>query len=119
MRFYNVSLAIIAAVLPVSWSLPAELAVRQFKVPTCAAEQCLVETPGLFDACAPSDLACLCSLDQCEVTRYVSTVQPCLDGAAGKAACTAGAIDQYKDLLKSVCAGERFGSKVVDFPPPA
>ncbi|KAH7371565.1 hypothetical protein BKA66DRAFT_423905 [Pyrenochaeta sp. MPI-SDFR-AT-0127] len=117
MKFSNAYLAVIAAILPAVWSLPAELAVRQYKLPTCGAEYCLVETPGLFDACAPSDLACLCSLEQSEVTRYVSTVQPCLDGVAGEATCTPGAIYQYKDILTLVCSGERFGAKVVAFPP--
>jgi hypothetical protein len=33
-------------------------------------------------------------MDQSEVTRYVSTVQPCIDGDAGKETCTDGAIDR-------------------------
>jgi len=117
MKFRSTTLAILATVLPAAWSLPAELPVRQFKLPTCGAESCLVETPGLFDACTAGDLGCLCTLEQSEVTRYVSIVQPCLDGDVGKATCTDGAIYQYKDLLKTVCASDQFGNKVVEFSP--
>ena len=55
-------------------------------------EECLVATNKLFDGCEPSDLACLCRLEQSEVTRYVETVQPCLNGDIGREKCTTGAI---------------------------
>jgi hypothetical protein len=55
-------------------------------------ESCLTSTNGLFDGCATNDLACLCRLDQPEVARYVTAVQPCIDGDAGHIACTAGGI---------------------------
>ncbi|KAF1840333.1 uncharacterized protein K460DRAFT_410927 [Cucurbitaria berberidis CBS 394.84] len=119
MKLTTTTLAVLAAVIPTIWSLPTELALREYKLPTCGAESCLVQTAEVFDACAPSDLACLCTLEQSEVTRYVNTVQPCIDGDAGKAACTDGARYQYKDLLKSVCADDRFGNKAVEFPPTA
>ncbi|CAO2652278.1 Nn.00g005610.m01.CDS01 [Neocucurbitaria sp. VM-36] len=119
MKFNNAVLAFIAAALPTVWSLPAQLDVRQNKLPTCGAETCLTETPGLFDACEPNDLGCLCSLQQSEVTRYVGTVQPCIDGEPGKVACTDGARYQYKDLLKQVCASDQFGNKAVEFAPTA
>jgi hypothetical protein len=68
-----------------------------YSKPHCVTDQssqeiCFADTDGAFDACATNDLACLCSLDQSEVTRYVDTVQPCIDGDAGREACTAGAI---------------------------
>ncbi|KAF2124144.1 hypothetical protein P153DRAFT_390694 [Dothidotthia symphoricarpi CBS 119687] len=109
---FTTAIAFFAAVLP-AVCLPTA---RQFNLPTCGAETCL--TDGVFDACAPGDLACLCTLEQSEVTRYVETVQSCLDGEAGQAACTAGAIYQYKDLLKTVCATEQFGNKTVVFTAP-
>lgn len=49
-------------------------------------------TDGYFDGCAPGNLVCLCNLDQDNVSRYVRTVQPCLDGEAGRKSCTAGAV---------------------------
>lgn len=55
-------------------------------------ESCLSETPGVFDACPPGNLACLCALPQTEVERYVNIVAPCLDGDIGRSICTAGAI---------------------------
>lgn len=91
-------IAVIAAAVPAVWSLPAGLVARQFRVPTCGAETCLASTNGTFAATgasngtAPYDLAGICSLPQEDVTRYVQTVQPCIDGDAGKQACTAGAI---------------------------
>lgn len=90
--------ALIAAAIPAVWSLPAGLSARQFKLPTCGAEACLASTGGSFVASnasigtAPGDLKGLCSLPQEDVNQYVETVQPCIDGDAGKKACTAGAI---------------------------
>jgi hypothetical protein len=59
---------------------------------TSSQEVCLAETNGLFDACAPNNLACLCSLDQDELSRYVSIIQLCIDGDVGHTECTDGAI---------------------------
>lgn len=90
--------AVIAAAVPAVWSLPAGFVLRQFQVPTCGAETCLASTNGTFEAAgasngtAPYDLGKICSLPQEDVTRYVQTVQPCIDGDAGKAKCSAGAI---------------------------
>lgn len=91
----------IAAAVPAVFSLPANLASRQFTLPSCGAAVCLPSsdpsTNGTFVAAgasngtAPSDLGAICSLPQDDVTRYVQTVQPCIDGAPGKV-CTAGAI---------------------------
>ncbi|UPX10361.1 uncharacterized protein EKO05_0001025 [Ascochyta rabiei] len=106
--------AVIAAAVPAVWSLPSGLVAKSFKVPTCGAETCLASSNGTFIATgasngtAPSDLGQLCSLPQEDVTRYVQTVQPCIDGDAGRANCTEGAIYQYKDLLKSVCASDAY-----------
>jgi hypothetical protein len=58
----------------------------------CAQKTCLDATNGLFDACEPHDLKCLCSLKQSEITRYVEMVQPCIDGDEGSDICTDGAI---------------------------
>ncbi|KAL5113235.1 hypothetical protein ACEQ8H_008902 [Pleosporales sp. CAS-2024a] len=47
-------------------------------------------------------MAGLCAglaMKQSDITRYVATVQPCLDGKEGQDNCTDGAICQYKDLL--------------------
>ncbi|KAF1925857.1 uncharacterized protein M421DRAFT_7620 [Didymella exigua CBS 183.55] len=102
--------AVIVAAIPAVWSLPAGLILRQFQVPTCGAETCLASTNGTFVAASasnstdPYDLGKICSLPQEDVTRYVETVQPCIDGDAGKANCSVGAIYQYKDLLKTECA---------------
>lgn len=91
-------IAVIAAAVPAVWSLPAGLVSRQFKVPTCGAEACLATTNGTFVASgasngtAPNDLGRLCSLPQADLTTYVESVQPCIDGDAGKAVCTPGAI---------------------------
>jgi len=115
MKLSSTTLGIFLTMLPAVWSLPTDLSIRQFKLPTCAADTCL--TDGTFDACPPSDLACLCKLDQAEVTRYVSTVQSCIDGEKGKQACTDGARYQYKDVLKTVCASEQFGNKIVEWAP--
>jgi hypothetical protein len=99
-------------------------------------ESCLLSTNGLFDGCATNDLACLCRLDQPEVARYVTAVQPCIDGDAGHIACTDGGIQgesltrlymkmehanmvpEYKDVLRNVCNTEQFGYKQAVFPPP-
>ncbi|CBX95859.1 hypothetical protein LEMA_P030110.1 [Plenodomus lingam JN3] len=115
MKLASASLAACLAVLPTAWSLPNNLSIHQFKLPTCAAASCLKSTNGLFDGCPPSDLACLCRLEQTEIARYVSTVQTCIDGDEGKAACTEGARYQYKSVLKTVCANEQFGNKTVNF----
>ncbi|KAF3045800.1 hypothetical protein E8E11_008532 [Didymella keratinophila] len=105
--------AIIAAAVPAVFSLPANLVSRQFALPSCGAAACLPSSSpsmngtfvatGASNGTAPSDLGALCSLPQDEVSRYVQTVQPCIDGAPGTV-CTAGAIYQYKDLLKTECA---------------
>lgn len=93
-------IAAIAAAIPAVWSLPASFAARQFQVPSCGAETCLAATNGTFvsaaspNGTAPSDLARICSLPQEDVTLYVDTVKPCVNGAAGKKACSAGAIDR-------------------------
>lgn len=111
-------IVVIAAAVPAVWSLPSGLVTKQFKVPTCGAETCLAATNGTFVATgasngtAPNDLGRLCSFPQEDVTRYVQTVQPCIDGDAGKSVCTAGAIYQYKDLLKSVCASDPYQKTV-------
>ncbi|KAF9700930.1 hypothetical protein EKO04_001147 [Ascochyta lentis] len=111
-------IAVIAAAVPAVWSLPSGLITKSFKVPTCGAETCLASSNGTFIATgasngtAPNDLGRLCSLPQEDVTRYVQTVQPCIDGDAGKAACTEGAVYQYKDLLKSVCARDTYQKTV-------
>jgi hypothetical protein len=55
-------------------------------------EMCLVDTSGIFDGCAPYDLVCLCNLDEDELSRYVTTVHPCIDGPLGSEMCTDGAI---------------------------
>jgi hypothetical protein len=89
MRLSTSPLAIVAALLPAVHGFPTS---EPFKVPTCASEQCLTTTNGRFDDCKTDDLVCLCDLEQTEVTRYVSTVQPCIDGKAGHNACTGGAI---------------------------
>lgn len=47
---------------------------------------------GASSGVVPNDLGALCSLSQEDLTRYVQTVQPCIDGDVGKKACTAGAI---------------------------
>ncbi|KAJ4367967.1 hypothetical protein N0V86_009808 [Didymella sp. IMI 355093] len=102
--------AVIAAAVPAVWCLPAGLVSRQFQVPTCGAETCLASTNGTFmtagtsNGTAPYDLGRICSLPQEDVTHYVETVRPCVDGDVGKAKCSAGAIYQYKDLLKTECA---------------
>ncbi|KAF2850319.1 hypothetical protein T440DRAFT_110920 [Plenodomus tracheiphilus IPT5] len=117
MKVTNTTLAVFLAVLPAVWSLPNDLSLRQFKLPTCKAASCLSTTNGTFDACPPSDLGCLCSLNQTEINRYVNIVQPCIDGDEGRANCTYGARYQYKDVLKTVCASEQFGNKTVMFAP--
>lgn len=91
-------IAFIAAALPAVWSLPQGRVLRRFDLPTCGAEACLASTNGTFVATgasngiAPASLARICSLPQDDVTRYVQTVQPCIDGDVGKKKCTAGAI---------------------------
>ncbi|KAF2625686.1 hypothetical protein BU25DRAFT_297929, partial [Macroventuria anomochaeta] len=111
-------ITVIAAAVPAVWSLPAGLVARQFQVPTCGAETCLASTNGTFVAAgapngtAPNDLAKICSLPQEDVTRYVQTVQPCIDGDAGNKTCTAGAIYQYKDLLKTECMKPAYNKQV-------
>lgn len=101
--------AVIVAAAPVAFAFPSDAIARQIKIATCAAvsiletdnnvpanpfmqEMCLSSTNDLFDGCAPNDLVCLCRLDQPEVTRYVTAVQPCIDGDAGHEACTDGGI---------------------------
>lgn len=114
-------IALIAAAIPSVWSLPTSLAARQFKVPTCGAEACLASTGGSFVASnasngtSPSDLKALCSLPQADVDEYVKTVQPCIDGEEGKAACTEGAIYQYKQLLQDECAKPVYGNITVQW----
>jgi hypothetical protein len=83
-------IAVIAAAVPAVWSLPASVASRSFAIPTCGAETCLAT--GAPNGTAPNDLGRICSLPQEDVTRYVETVKPCVDGDAGKKACTPGAI---------------------------
>jgi len=108
----------IAAAVPAVWSLPASVASRSFVIPTCGAETCLASTNGNFVATgapngiAPNDLGRICSLPQEDVTRYVETVKPCVDGDVGKKACTPGAIYQYKDLLETVCELPEYNKKV-------
>lgn len=103
--------AIITAAVPAVFSLPANVVSRQFNytVPSCGAATCLPSSnpslngtfvaTGASNGTAPSDLGAICSLPQDDVTRYVQTVQPCIDGTPGKV-CTAGAIyrrfPQYK-----------------------
>ncbi|KAF3011176.1 hypothetical protein E8E13_011559 [Curvularia kusanoi] len=109
--------ALVTAAAPAAWSLPASVT-RQFKLPTCGAETCLASTNGTFVATgasngtAPSDLGRICSLPQEDVTRYVQTVQPCIQRAKETNICTAGAIDQYKDVLKDVCARPEYNKEV-------
>src|SRR5690242_4540451 len=97
-------IAVVAAAIPSVWSLPAGLSSRQFKVPACGAEACLASTGGNFvtngtsNGTAPSDLGGICSLSQADVNQYVRTVQPCIDGDAGKKACTGGAIDRKSTI---------------------
>lgn len=111
-------ITVIAAAVPAVWSLPASVALRSFAIPTCGAETCLASTNGTFvttvapNGTAPNDLGRICSLPQEDVTRYVQTVEPCIDGDAGKNACTPGAIYQYKDLLKTVCALPEYSKQV-------
>lgn len=98
--------AIIAAAVPAVLSLPANLISRQFTVPSCGAASCLPSTnpsingtfvaAGASNGTAPSDLGSICSLPQDDVTRYVQTVQPCIDDVRSKV-CTAGAI--YRRFL--------------------
>jgi hypothetical protein len=60
---------------------------------------------GYFDRCAPGNLVCLCNLEQSEVTRYVNTVQPCLDASlkvTGEAGCTAGAVYRQSSTQTNV-----------------
>lgn len=93
-------IALVTAAAPAVWSLPASIVARQFKVPTCGAETCLASTNGTFVATgasngtAPNDLGRICSLPQNDVTRYVQTVQPCIDNAEETKKCTAGAIER-------------------------
>lgn len=47
---------------------------------------------GATSGTAPNDLVGLCSVSQEDLTRYVQTVQPCIDGDEGKKACTSGAV---------------------------
>ncbi|KAF2029982.1 hypothetical protein EK21DRAFT_112461 [Setomelanomma holmii] len=101
MKCIGTSLALMAAAIPTIVAFPMTTFARQYIPPTCGVDQCLAG--GLFDGCKPADLGCLCSLEQDEVTRYVSVVQPCIDGAPGKDECTAGAIAQYKQLLRNTC----------------
>lgn len=99
--------AVIAAAVPAVWSLPAGLVLRQFQVPSCGAETCLPSTNGTFvtasapNGTAPYDLGKICSLPQDDITLYVQTVQPCIDGDAGKAKCSEGAISR-KSSMRSV-----------------
>ncbi|KAH7064456.1 hypothetical protein BKA63DRAFT_572359 [Paraphoma chrysanthemicola] len=113
MRSITTLIALAAALVPAVFALPASLVARQtFQIPTCGVDECLAW--GLFDGCEPDNLGCLCSLEQSEVTRYVSVVQPCIDGEPGLSTCSEGAIFQYKDLLETVC-DKQFG-KVAVFP---
>ncbi|KAJ8114501.1 hypothetical protein OPT61_g3637 [Boeremia exigua] len=98
--------ALVAAAIPAVWSLPASFTPKPFNVPTCGAESCLASSNGTFVAngtsngTAPNDLGRICSLPQADVTSYVETVQPCIDGEAGKKACSEGAIVPFvKDWL--------------------
>ncbi|KAF2821611.1 hypothetical protein CC86DRAFT_98507 [Ophiobolus disseminans] len=116
MKFTTTLFAVLAAVAPTASSLPSDPSARQNKIATCAAETCLTTTNGQFNGCATNDLVCLCKLEQAEVSRYVSVVQPCIDGDAGHKACTAGGIYTYKDVLKNVCDTEEFGYKKAIFP---
>lgn len=130
-------IAVIAAAIPAVWSLPAGLSTRQFKVPTCGAEACLASTSGNFatngapNGTAPSDLGGICSLGQENVNQYTKTVQPCIDGEAGKQACTPGAIYRkwtinvtlvegraltdgrvqrpFEDRVREACLWQRYG----------
>jgi hypothetical protein len=63
-------------------------------------ETCLADTDGMFHACAPHDLVCLCNLDQDELALYVSTVQSCIDGEVGHTTCTDGAI--YREFPRTL-----------------
>ncbi|KAH6644434.1 hypothetical protein C7974DRAFT_439765 [Boeremia exigua] len=114
-------LTIVATAIPTVWALPAGLMARQFTVPTCGAEACLASTNGTFvspaasNGTAPGDFARICSLPQDEVSRYVQTVQPCLNGKEGKKACTPGAISQYKSILETECAKPAYGNKQVQW----
>ncbi|EDU44414.1 CFEM domain containing protein [Pyrenophora tritici-repentis] len=120
MKLATSSLLAIFTIFPAVYTLPTtHLLSRQSKLPTCGATKCLATTNGLFDGCAPGDLVCICTLEQSEVDRYVSTVQPCLDGEAGKAECTAGGVANYKQLLAKVCMEPEYGSlnRTVEFAP--
>ncbi len=91
-------ISIVAATIPTVWSLPAAATPKPFAIPTCGAELCLASPNSTFAAggasngTAPNDFGRICSLPQDDVTRYVQTVQPCIDGEEGKKACSAGAI---------------------------
>ncbi|KAL6711713.1 hypothetical protein ACN47E_004647 [Coniothyrium glycines] len=117
MKFSSAIFALIATAAPAAWSLPAE----PKPVPTCAAEQCLQgePIPGLFDGCAPNKLDCICGQNQTEVTRYVKTVQKCIDDKnIGGKACTAGAQYNYKSLLTDVCKSAGKNATWVPIPLP-
>lgn len=111
-------IAFIAAAVPAAWSLPQGLVGRQFSLPTCSAETCLTSTNGTFVATgasngtAPSNLAGLCSLPQEDLNRYTQTVQPCIDSSVSSKQCTAGAVYQYKDVLKTECAKPAYNKQV-------
>jgi hypothetical protein len=102
-----------ATILPAVWSLPTNLFLRQTEsnpLATCGAVRPYHQTPkhhtnegkqhncvtdGDFGGCAPGRLDCLCKLEQREVTRYVTAVQPCLDAspeASGTDKCSPGGV---------------------------
>ncbi|KAH7392316.1 hypothetical protein DE146DRAFT_758044 [Phaeosphaeria sp. MPI-PUGE-AT-0046c] len=116
MKYSTALLAVASITCPSTIAFPTAVSARGYKLPSCGATTCLEETNGFFDDCEPFQLGCLCSLSQTEVTRYISIVQPCIDGKVGPERCTDGGIYQYKDLFSTVCAEERFGNKTVEFP---
>lgn len=116
MKYSTALLAVASTMFPSIFAFPASVAARGFELPSCGATTCLDETNGFFNDCKPSDLGCLCSLDQAEIDRYISIVSPCVDNKIGRERCTDGGIYQYKDLFATVCAEERFGNKTVKFP---
>ncbi|KAH5659173.1 hypothetical protein HBI51_021060 [Parastagonospora nodorum] len=118
MKYASIVITMVGTITPAVLCLPATSFTRQFQLPTCGAETCLTATNGLFNACEPHNLACLCSMEQKGISDYVTLVQPCIDGDAGHDLCTEGAIYQYKDLLTTVCADDYFGNKVVQFTDP-
>lgn len=114
MKFNNSIIALLTSALPAVLSLPTNLPGEPHPVSSCAAPLCLQSesTPGLFNSCNPSDLGCICSQPQSEVSRFVGIVEKCIDDKnLGGKACTAGGRYEYKSLLVKVCK-ESYGKTV-------